>query len=38
MEISDIQELENGNIELTFVHEPDYNDFMKLTVTKDIMW
>lgn len=38
MEISDIQELPNGNLELTFACGPDYDDFMKLTLTKDNMW
>jgi hypothetical protein len=35
MEISDIQELKNGSIEITFAGPPDYDDVIKLTVTKN---
>ena len=38
MEISNIKILPNDNVEVTFCNEPDYEDFMSITFTPDILW
>ena len=37
MEISDIQQLHNSNIEITFACLPDYDDCLKIIVTEDAL-
>lgn len=36
--LSDIQELPNGSIELTFCVYPDCEDFMKITIDNRTIW
>lgn len=38
MEISNIKQLKNGNVEVTFCDESDFTDFMNLTLTQENMW
>ena len=37
-EISDIQILSNNKIEITFCCAPDFDDCLKIIVSKDVMW
>jgi hypothetical protein len=38
MEISDIQQINKGNIEITFCNEPDFDDCLKIIISQDTMW
>jgi hypothetical protein len=38
MEISNFEELINGDVEITFAYPPEYGDAIKLVFTEDVMW